>query len=136
MFELVAKGGKTFPVPLAILTAAQSEPLRRATTGPWLESQKRTIDLQEWDADTVNQLVSFLYRGTYEGPPRASRPIASRACLRSGWWSCLAMRSLSISGWMCCLLSVRGWMGWNRSCGWRGPRRRRRGGRRRRRLRG
>lgn len=67
MFELVAKGGQTFPVPLAIL-AAQSEPLRRATTGPWLESQQRRIDLQEWDASTVNQLVSFLYRGTYEGP--------------------------------------------------------------------
>lgn len=71
MFELVAKGGQTFPVPLAIL-AAQSEPLRRATTGPWLESQQRRIDLQEWDADTVNHLVSFLYRGTYEGPPRSA----------------------------------------------------------------
>lgn len=67
MFELVAKGGQTFPVPRAILEA-QSKPLRQATTGPWLESQARRIDLQEWDAETVNQLVSFLYRGTYQGP--------------------------------------------------------------------
>lgn len=69
----MAKGGQTFPVPLAIL-AAQSEPLRRATTGP--ESQQRRIDLQDWDADTVNQLVSFLYRGTYEGPS-CSAPLAT-----------------------------------------------------------
>lgn len=68
IFEIVAESGqKRFHVHAGIL-ARQSGPLQSVTTGGWKESTEKTINLLDWDGDTVARFVDFLYIGDYQVP--------------------------------------------------------------------
>ncbi|KAL8918897.1 MAG: hypothetical protein Q9208_007078 [Pyrenodesmia sp. 3 TL-2023] len=54
---------KQFLVHSTIL--AKSPTLRAIVEGEWKESANRRIDLEEWDEQTVEQLVQWLYSGHY-----------------------------------------------------------------------
>lgn len=76
VFELVASDDVRFYVNKDIL-ASQSKPFREATSGPWKEAVERSIDLKDWDSDTVARLVEYLYLRNYDYPdpaPLKSRP--------------------------------------------------------------
>lgn len=67
VFELVACDGIRFYVNKDIL-ASQSKPFQEATSGPWKEAVERSIDLKDWDSDTVARLVEYLYLRNYDYP--------------------------------------------------------------------
>lgn len=67
MFSIYAGPTKKhFLVHSSIL--AKSPTLRAIVDGEWKESTNRRIDLEEWDEQTVEQLVQWLYSGHYTWP--------------------------------------------------------------------
>lgn len=68
IFEIIAESGqKKFSVHSNILTA-QSKPLAAIATRALKEATERKIELLDWDGDTVERFVDFLYLGDYQVP--------------------------------------------------------------------
>ncbi|KAL1849678.1 hypothetical protein Daus18300_013179 [Diaporthe australafricana] len=65
--------GREFAVHKAIL-CTQSRVISAACEGNFEESRTNVIKIEEFDADTVQRMLEFLYSGDYFG---SSRPISS-----------------------------------------------------------
>ena len=67
MFEILA-GSEQVSILAHASILSKSDTLKALVEGSWKDSVERQIKMEDWDADTINRLVEWLYAGKYSSP--------------------------------------------------------------------